>query len=93
MAREIKAITYVETSSWEDDKSAMEAFRLCSLSAKASAIGAQFRPQLKKATSLSTLTRCKSMLKLRKCKSRADFGVAEKIDEMDESESKNCSIM
>lgn len=76
----------------------MEAFKLCSLAAKGFLNGSGVRGGLKKSTSLSTLTRCKSILKLRKCKSRADFSgsgaIGKKIDEdLDESDAKNCILM
>ncbi|XP_054163536.1 ras-like GTP-binding protein rhoA [Oppia nitens] len=98
ISRQIGAITYVETTSLANNRTAQEAFEVSALAAKGklnnndtnntnnkiSKKQQQKQQQIKTSASSQTLTKHKSMFKLRKCKSKAEFN---------KSEHKKCIIM
>ncbi|RWS03712.1 Rho-related GTP-binding protein RhoE-like protein [Dinothrombium tinctorium] len=92
VSRKIGAITYLETSSLQNDLSAKETFRICALSANgklnnnnnnSSNHANNNSGNLRKSSSLGALNKCRASMKIRKCKSKADF----------KAENKKCTIM
>lgn len=79
ISRQIGAITYVETTSFYNNRTAQEAFEVSALAAK----GKLNNNSKMKPSSSTNLTRHRSLFKLRKCKSKGEF----------KEDVKKCTIM